>query len=162
MSLLPVCGKIFERLIFSSLYKYPEDNRLLSFHQCGFQSSDVCVNQLLLFVHKLHKADPTLETCGVFLDMSKAFDKVWHKGLIFKPKSVGVSDSLLHLQSSLSIRFQRVLLNDQTSEWLPVRAGVPQGSILGPIFFFIYINDLSDNLLSTVKLFADGLSLGHC
>ena len=115
-------------------------------------------------VHNLLKkafdAYPTLETCGVFLDMSKAFDKVWHQGLIFKLKSIGVSDSLLSLiESFLSNRFQRVLLNGQTSEWLPVKAGVPQGSILGPLFFLIYINDLSDDLVSSEKLFAGNTSL---
>ena len=110
-------------------------------------------------VHKLCKAFdayPTLEPHGVFLDISKVFNKVLHEGLIFKLKSVGVSDSLLHLiESFLSSRFQRVLRNGQTFEWLPVKAGVPQDSILGPLFFLIYINDLSGNLLSTVKLFAD-------
>ena len=71
----------------------------------------------------------------VFFWMSKTFDKVWHEGLIYELKSMGVSDSLLKLiQSFLSDRFQRVLLNGQTSEWLPVKAGVPQGSILGPLF----------------------------
>ena len=74
--------------------------------------------------------------------MSKAFDKVWHKRLIFKVESVVVSDSLLCLIESflLSNRFQRVLLNGQPTEWLPVQAGVPQGSILGPLFFLNYIN----------------------
>ena len=63
------------------------------------------------------------------------------------------------MQSFLTNRFQRVLLNGQTSEWLPVKAGVPQGSILGPLLFLIYINDLSENIESTVKLFADDTSL---
>ena len=125
-------------------------------HQSGFWPNDSCVNQLLSIVHNLYKAFdacPILETFGVFLDMSKAFDKVWHQGLIFKLKSVGVSDSLLNLiESFLSNRFQRVLLNGQTSEWLPVKAGVPQGSILGSFFFLIYFNDTSDDLVSTVKL----------
>ena len=95
-----VCGKIFERLIFNSLYKYLEDSKLLSVRQYGFRSSDSCVNQLLSFVHKLYKAFvayPTLETLGVFLDMSKTFGKVWQEGLTFKLMSVGVSDSLLRL-----------------------------------------------------------------
>ena len=91
--------------------------------------------------------------------MSKAFDKVWHQGVIFKLKSVGVSDSLLSLiESFLSNRFQKVILNGQTSKWLPVKAGVPQGSIVGPLFYLIYINDLSDNLNSTVKLSPDDTS----
>ena len=116
-----------------------------SIHQSGFWSSDSCVDQLLSIVHDLYEdfdAYSFLETCGIFLDMSKAFDKVWHKRLIFKVESVVVSDSLLCLIESflLSNRFQRVLLNGQPTEWLPVQAGVPQGSILGPLFFLNYIN----------------------
>ena len=92
--------------------------------------------------------------------MSKAFDKVWHEGLIFKLKSMGISDALLDLIGSfLENRFQRVVLNGQTSEWLPIKAGVPQGSILGPLFFLTYINDLSIDIISTVKLLADDTSL---
>ena len=89
------------KIIFNYLYKNLQDNKLV--HQSGFQSNESCVNQLLSTVNDLHKASdpyPTLETCGVFLDMSKAFDKVWHKGLIFKLKSLGVSDALLCLIES--------------------------------------------------------------
>ena len=118
--MLPICGKIFERIIFNSLYEYVEESILLSVHQSGFQSNDSCVNQLLLIVHNLYKifdAYPTLETRGVFLDMPKTFHKVWHQRLIFKLKSIGVLDPLLSIiESFLSNRFQRVLLNRQTSE----------------------------------------------
>ena len=95
VSLLKICGKIFERLIFNPWYEYVEENKLLSMHQFGFRSNDSRVNQPLSIVHNLYKdfdAYPILETRGVFLDMPKAFDKVWHQALLFKLKSVGVSD----------------------------------------------------------------------
>ena len=120
VSLLPICGKVFERLIFNSVYEYLEEHKLLSADQSGFRANDSCVNQLLSIVHNIYSAFdayPTLESCGVALDMSKAFDKVWHEGLIFKLKSMGISDALLELiKSFLTNRFQRVVLNGQTSE----------------------------------------------
>ena len=95
-----------------------------------------------------------------FLNMYVAFDKVWHKGLIFKLKPMVICDALLDLiESFLGNRFQRVALNGPTSERLPVKASAPQGSILGPVFFLIYINDLSIDIISIVKLFADDTSL---
>ena len=95
----------------------------------------------------------------IFLDISKAFDKVWHDGLIFKLKQNGISGNLLNLLSNfLRNRKQRVVLNGQNSSWDDVNVGVPQGSILGPLLFSIYINDLADGL-SNAKLFADDTSL---
>ena len=97
---------------------------------------------------------------GVFLDISKAFDKVWHDGLIFKLKSYGVEgEPLLLLKNYLHNREQRVVLNGQTSEWKRIYSGVPQGSVLGLLLFLIYINDLSDGITSMCKIFADDNSL---
>ena len=97
---------------------------------------------------------------AVFLHMSKAFDKVEHDGLIHKIKCTEINGMLLELRKTfLENRFQRVFLNDKTSSWEPVLAGVPQGSVLGPLFSLIYINDLSQNLPSNTKLFADGTSV---
>ena len=97
---------------------------------------------------------------GVFLDISKAFDKVWHDGLIFKLKSYGVEgELLLLLKNYLHNREQRVVLNGQTSEWKRIYSRVPQGSLLGPILFLIYINDLPDGITSMCKIFADDTSL---
>ena len=94
-----------------------------------------------------------LEVRAVFLDLSKAFDKVWHDGLIYKLASLSISGDLLKLvQNYLDNRFQRVLLNDQTSEWKPVKAGVSQGSILGPLFCLVYINDICSKLLLNPSL----------
>ena len=98
-----ICGEIFETLTLNSLCEYIEENKLLSKHQFSFRSKDLCVNELLSIVHNLYKdfgAYLTLESRGVFLDMSKAFEKVWHQGLMLKLKSVRDSDSLLNLIES--------------------------------------------------------------
>ena len=104
--------------------------------------------------------DPPKDIRAVFLDISKAFDKIWLPGLIFKIKSFGISSDLLELiKNFLSNRFQRVVLNGKTSNWEKINAEVSQGSILGPLFFLIYINDLTDGISSIMKPFADDTSL---
>ena len=153
---------MFEKLIFSYFFKFFEDKNLLSKHQSGFRPGDSCIYQLLAITHDIFSSfdcNPTLETRGVFLDISKGFDRVWHDGLLFKLKENGVSVNLFQsIKSFLSGRFPRVLLNGQTSDWESVQAGVPQGSTLGPLFFLLYINDLTNNLNSNLKLFADDTS----
>ena len=129
--------------------------------QSGFKPGDFCINQLLAITHEICKSfDDGFEVRGVFLDISKAFDKVWHEGLIFKLKQNGISGNLLNLLCDfLRNRKQRVLLKWQVSDWSDVRAGVPQGSMLGPLLFLIYINDLSEGLPSNSRLFPDDTSL---
>ena len=121
VSLLPIFGKIFEKCIFDSIYTYFEDNNLFTNSQSGFRKGDSCVSQLLSITHNILKgfdANPSLDTRGIFLDISKAFDRVWHEGLIFKLKSYGISGPLLLLiQNFLFGRSQRVVLDGQTSEW---------------------------------------------
>ena len=88
------------------------------------------------------------------------FDRVWRDGLLFKLKQNGVSENSFQLiKRFLSGRFQKVLLNDQTSDWETIQAGVSQGSILGPLFFLIYINDLTHYLNNNVALLTDDTSL---
>ena len=97
---------------------------------------------------------------GIFLDISKTFNKVWHDGLLLKLKTYSVEgDILLLLINYLKNRKQRVVLNGQTSEWRKIDSGVPQGSALGPLLFLIYINDLADGINSICKVFADDTSL---
>ena len=96
----------------------------------------------------------------VFCDISKAFDRVWHRGLLHKSKSYGIkNNTLAWFKNYLSGRKQCVVLNSIKSTYLPVKAGVPQGSVLGPLLFLIYINDISDSLTSLTRLFADDSSL---
>ena len=134
---------------------------LISQHQSGFKPGDSCINQFLSIAHEIYQSfDEGFDVRSVFLDISKAFDKVWHDGLIFKLKQNGISGNLLNLLSNfLRNRKQRVVLNGETSSWADVSAGVPQGSILGPLLFLIYTNDLADGLWSNAKFFADGASL---
>ena len=163
VSLLPILGKNFERVIFNSISGYLEGNNLLCPNQSGFRPSDSCEYQLLSMLHKIYKSfdfNPPKDVSGIFLDLSKAFDRVWHDGLIYKTKYIDITgNSLKLIEIFLSNRFQRVALNGQSSSWAPVCAGVPQGSILGPLFFLIYINDLSGDISSTVKLFANDTSI---
>ena len=163
VSLLPICSKIFEKFIFDSIFNFMIQNNLLNSCQSGFRPNDSCINQLISITHNIYRAfdaNPSLEVRGVFLDLSKAFDKVWHEGLLYKIKNNGINGNALQLiESFLHNRRQRVVLNGQSSSWLSIRAGVPQGSVLGPLFFLIYINDLPEGLNSEVKFFVVGTSL---
>ena len=156
VSLLPICSKIFEKIIFNSLFEYLEDNKLLNCNQSGFRSGDSCVHQLLSITHEIYKtfdANPSLEVRGVFLDISKAFDRVWHVGLLYKLKLLEICGSYYNLvQSFLDSRHQRVVLNGKSSKW-------SLGSILGPLLFLVYINDLPQGLRCNVNLFVDDTSL---
>ena len=161
ISLLPICGKIFEKLIFNEIFKFFIENELISPNQSGFKPGDSCINQFLSITHEIYESfHDGFEYRIVFLDITKAFGKVWYEGLIFRLKQNGISGNLLNLLCDfLRNRKQRVLLNGQVSDWSDVRAGVPQGSTLGPLLFLIYINDLSEGLSSNAKLFADDTSL---
>ena len=107
-------------------------NNLLAPNQSGFKPGGSCINQLLSITHENFSSfDDGLEVRGVLLDISKAFDKVWHESIIFKFQQNGISDDLLNILSNfLRNRKQRVTLNGQSFSWTNVDAGVPQGSYL--------------------------------
>ena len=161
ISLLSTVGKVMEKIIFKHVFNYLRDHNILSPLQSGFIPGDSTVNQLVDIYNTFCKAiDDGLEVRAVFCDISKAFDRVWHKGLIYKLKSIGIDGRLLAWFSNyLSERKQRVVLPRGNSDWKVIHAGVPQGSILGPLLFLVYINDITENIHSNIRLFADDTTL---
>ena len=136
-------------------------NHLITKNQSGFRPGDSVTNQLIFLVDNIHSSlGINLEVRPVFLDMSKAFDKVWHEGLLFKFRQHGINGKLINLlKSYLSNRKQRVLINGSESDWGEIESGVPQGSVLGSLLFLIYINDLEIGIKSHINFFADDTSL---
>ena len=117
VSLLPICGKILERLIFNEMFLLFIKNGLILQNQSGFKTGDSCVNQLLSITLEIYKSfDDGLDVRSVFLDISKALDKVWHEDIIFKLKQNGISAELFNLLCDfLRNRKQRVVLNGHVS-----------------------------------------------
>ena len=112
-SLFPVAGRIFERILYNDMYEFFTENSLISPNQSGFKPGDSCINQLLSITHEIYKSfDDGLEVRGIFLDISKAFDKVWHQGLLHKLKQDGISGKLFDIITDfLNFRKQMVVLN---------------------------------------------------
>ena len=157
VSLLSCTGKLLERLIFKNVYNFLQDNDLITARQSGFRPGDSSVYQLTHLYHLFCKAlDEKKEVRIVYCDISKAFDRVWHDGLIYKLQKIGIGGDLLNwFKSYLSNRQQRVTIDGVSSTWGQIMAGVPQGSVLGPLLFLIYINDICDGIESEIRLFAD-------
>lgn len=161
ISLLSTLGKAFEKIIHKYVFNYFFEHQILTTLQSGFVPGDSTVNQLVDIYNTFCKAlDDGKEVRCVFFDISKAFDRVWHKGLLFKLRNLGISGSLLEwFTDYLNNRTQRVVLPGVSSPWTTLKAGVPQGSILGPLLFLVYINDIVQDINSTIRLFADDTSL---
>lgn len=162
ISLLPVLSKVFERIILRQLYDHVDE--YLPVNQSGFRRKDGTELQLARLVHRLAKGvDEGKHILSCHYDLSKAFDCVWHAGLVTKLHHLGVSGPALEwIKSYLSGRSQRVKIDGVLSASLPVSAGVPQGSVLGPLMYLVYTHDLpyvvsSEN--STCDQFADDTAL---
>jgi hypothetical protein len=162
VSLLSILSKIFERVVFKYLFKHFQENFLLSVWQSGFLPGASTVTQFIEMYNAFCQAvSDGREIRITFLDISKAFDRVWHKGLIYKLAKAGISGKLLSwIKNYLHDRYQRVVINGQFSTWGLIKSGVPQGSVLGPLLFLVYINDIVHVIRHChIRMFADDTCL---
>ena len=158
VSLLSVVSKVFEKLVNIRIVDHLEKCGLFSDFQYGFRSSRSTAGLLTVVSDRIARPfNRSGSTPAVALDISKAFDRVWHAG---KLKSYGISGQIFGLISSfLSNRRLRVALDEKLSQEYPVNAGIPQGSILGLTLFLLYINDLPDDVICNIAIYADDTTL---
>ena len=161
ISILPSLSKICESVIHERLLSHCIYHNVITDRQAAYLKGDSTITQLIYLVHQIRTSwGKGNISHGCFLDISAAFDKVWHRGLLAKLEQIGISDSLLVLfESYLCDRKQCTVVDGIKSNMLEIQAGVPQGSRLGPLLFLIYINDIVDGLESEILIFADDCSL---
>ncbi len=157
VSLTSVVSKLLEHIIFSNVSSHLEKHSILSPRQHGFRSGHSCESQLILALDDWSRiVDNKGQVDVAILDFSKAFDTVPHERLRVKLQGYGIrGNTLAWISTFLSGRRQRVALNGTYSNWAPVSSGVPQGTVLGPLLFLLYINDIGENIGSEIRLFAD-------
>ena len=163
ISLTCIVVKVLERIIFKKFYSLLESHQLLSDAQFGFHVKQSTTSLLLSAVNDwASHLNNRLSTHCVFLDFAKAFYSVPHQRLLLKLEAFGIHGSMLQWFSLfLTTRWQRVIINGCFSERSPVMSGVLQGSILGPLLFILYINDLPSSISSYMKIFADNVAMYH-
>ncbi|MCG8078525.1 MAG: reverse transcriptase family protein, partial [Candidatus Thiodiazotropha taylori] len=164
ISLTCVLCKVLEHIVASNMTKHLNCNNILYELQHGFRERRSCETQLIMLIDKLSKnMQSRKQTDLILLDFSKAFDKVAHEKLLQKLHSYGIRGGTLKwIKDFLDNRKQSVVTNGTSSSSIPVSSGVPQGSVLGPILFLVYINDLPEQVRSRVRLFADDTAMYLC
>ncbi len=157
VSLTCICSKMLEHIVVSQMMDHFDSHNILVDCQHGFRSNRSCETQLLSLSQDLHQhLENRKQVDMIVLDFSKAFDKVPHHRLLRKLRNYGIHGSTLcWIASFLLGRKQRVVIDGETSDWADVESGVPQGTVLGPILFLAYINDLPRCVRANVRLFAD-------
>ena len=161
VSLLSVVSKVFEKLVNNRIVDHLEKCGLFSGFQYGFRSPQSTADLLTVVSDRIARAfNRSGATRAIALDISKAFDRVWHAGLLRKLTSYGILGQIFGLISSfLSSRRLRVVLDGKSSQEYPVNAGVAQGSILGSTLFLLYINDLRDDDICDIAIYANDTTL---
>ena len=164
VSLTSTCVKTMERILVKFIYDYAQSNNLLNEDQFGFRPGRSTEDQLILTYHQVTSwLDQGFNVDLILFDFSKAFDTVCHSVLLDKLFSLGIRGRLLYwIKAFLVNRNMCVSVSNQHSHPREVLSGVPQGSVLGPLLFLIYVNYVTHNLTSSVKIFADDLKLYVC
>jgi len=162
ISLLPNFSKFFEKVMYNRLLEFAKTNEIFYLRQFGFRKDHSTSHALIHLLNKMSSAiDQHETTVGIFLDLSKALDTIDHEILFTKLEHYGIHDAALQwIKSYFSYRYQFVQFNQSCSLMQTIKCGVPQGSILGPLFFILYINDLPNaSELIELLLFADDTSI---
>jgi len=160
ISLLSTMAKLFEKLILKRLKPILDRNNLIPSHQFGFRNKHSTVEQVHRVTDVIEKSLENKNVCSaVFLDVAQAFDRVWHEGLLHKLRFLLPDQYYQLIKSYLTTRHFRTKHEDAYSGLRPIEAGVPQGSVLGPILYLLYINDVPTTLYSTTATFADDTAI---